>query len=409
MNFKMLRFITTVVLVFLSLMASAVGYSQGDTIDVAFTRGDTIFIQAEWFNPDSLTATTEDIDGRTVIKPGNSTSFCYTLDVDQKSVYDFYFVSSYITGDPYFFGYLNNENFGDSRAAKIVDVWSYSTPKTDWSASNLYRKYRSMTFNAGLNQLKFKVGGGSNKMYVDYFMLVPKQVYRVTDVPCVNIDTIQIEAEDYHPDSSIITDGNETIERFNDDYYIGNVRSSDWIVYPLNVGSQGGKFKVAYTYANPTGGNAWYRPYLNDAVDYWGHYNVKTVSAIGSWITTNSAVTIELLPGDNQIRIKLGYSGAQYIESITLIGTEVYGGVTTQIKSIEPTPLTISPNPVNNELRFLGNAISSASIYDFSGRELKSQSVISNMIDVSQLKSGVYLVSVTDESGAHSVQRFIKK
>lgn len=389
---------------------SVSAYDRPDTLDVAFSRGDTIFIEAEWYNPDSLTRATEELDGRTVVKPSNNDLFCYTLNVDHKSVYDFYFVSKYVEGDPYFFGFANSENYGDSRAVKTLDDWFYSVPRTDWgTGDNAYRNYRSMPLEQGYNNIKFHTNGGGDKMYVDYFILVPKQVYRVTEVPCLTVDTIKIEAEDYHPDHGKITAGKETVAKINDDYYVENTASGDTLVYLLNVGDQGGKFKVYYTYANPTGGNAWYRPYLNGSIERWGHYTAQEVSAIGSWVTAMSAKTIELLPGQNRLRFQLGYSGSQYIESITLVGTEIYGGTPTALDSDVANQLTVYPNPTTSSLYFSGETVVSATVFDFSGRQLLSQSVLANSLDVSSLSSGAYFINLTNEAGVQSVQRFVKQ
>ena len=62
--------------------------------------------------------------------------------------------------------------------------------------------------------------------------------------------------------------------------------------------------------------------------------------------------------------------------------------------------ITIYPNPVKNTLTFdTKETILKVEIYDISGRILSSNSVTENKIDVSQLKTGSYILKVITENG----------
>lgn len=72
--------------------------------------------------------------------------------------------------------------------------------------------------------------------------------------------------------------------------------------------------------------------------------------------------------------------------------------------------LSLYPNPVSNQLHFssTGQIIENVAIYNISGVLVKSISNITEAIDLSNLKTGSYLVKVTTDGGT-STQKIIKK
>lgn len=57
------------------------------------------------------------------------------------------------------------------------------------------------------------------------------------------------------------------------------------------------------------------------------------------------------------------------------------------------------PNPVNDRLYFSSKAIYSVEVYNILGSKVASQEVIENGVDMSELKSGIYLLKCKDVSG----------
>ncbi|WP_310560759.1 T9SS-dependent choice-of-anchor J family protein [Flavobacterium sp.] len=68
--------------------------------------------------------------------------------------------------------------------------------------------------------------------------------------------------------------------------------------------------------------------------------------------------------------------------------------------------LTVYPNPVRHELSFDGTGLEDAavSIYDLSGRQMRSEKLSATVINVSALSSGIYILKVGRRFG-----RFVKK
>ncbi|WP_136481998.1 T9SS type A sorting domain-containing protein [Cognatitamlana onchidii] len=68
----------------------------------------------------------------------------------------------------------------------------------------------------------------------------------------------------------------------------------------------------------------------------------------------------------------------------------------------------LSPNPTKNLLRIqTGEAIKSVQVLDLLGREVMSRTGVIDVIDVSSLKSALYLVRLTSEKGT-STRKFVK-
>jgi len=77
-----------------------------------------------------------------------------------------------------------------------------------------------------------------------------------------------------------------------------------------------------------------------------------------------------------------------------------FSDVTLSIIKFNDTEIFVYPNPVKSNLNFLGltNSVQ-ASVYDMTGR-LYFQKEVTNTLDVSSLKAGIYMVKIENESGS---------
>ncbi len=422
MKFKMLRCIAAVGMMLTGLSASA--YEQGDTVFVGSDTDTTVFLEAEWYDADSITINgassigvillNDYSDSDTSYLMNNNATLFYTLDVKgDGGTYDVVFSYRSKRFDRYGYIYidLDGVRHGQINAKNISNF----DGRNDWlssyqNVSEDARNYVSLTLTPGVHNIQFLVAGGSGNFYCDYFALVPR-VTKTTEVACTSYeDTVKIEAEFFDPDHalSLITPGYTTMCVRDYTTCVGNDKNADKLVFPLNVGGSGGTFKVEYVYAKlRSAQSARFRPYLDDAA-YWGMYNLEDTVTHGQWASYVSNNTQTLSVGSHTLTIQMDYSESHFLDYIRLIPMDL-PGVATSMESEIASPLTISPNPVLNDLKFSGNNVAFAKVFDFTGRQLMSQSVMQNSVDVSSLKNGVYLLEMTDESGARSVQRFMKK
>jgi len=78
--------------------------------------------------------------------------------------------------------------------------------------------------------------------------------------------------------------------------------------------------------------------------------------------------------------------------------TTLYNGGTLSTKSISNETFNTYPNPVNDRLYFASKDVSSVDIYSILGAKISSQSV-TDAVDMSNLKTGMYLVRFLDKNG----------
>ncbi len=84
-------------------------------------------------------------------------------------------------------------------------------------------------------------------------------------------------------------------------------------------------------------------------------------------------------------------------------------GTSSEIPSISKENYLIYPNPAVNSLYISGlNKLADVSIMDINGQMIYESQLQSNTVDVSSLRSGIYLISIKTMDG-NSVSRFIKK
>ncbi|MBK5212200.1 MAG: T9SS type A sorting domain-containing protein [Flavobacteriaceae bacterium] len=112
-------------------------------------------------------------------------------------------------------------------------------------------------------------------------------------------------------------------------------------------------------------------------------------------------------------------AGSNNIKMLTLTNQDnhqaIYGNQPLSVSEIENSKFSIHPNPVKNELFLNSNKKSEKlkiKIYNVEGKLLSNQTVELEMqtsINVSQLKSGSYFLSIENENGNRAINKFLKE
>ena len=111
------------------------------------------------------------------------------------------------------------------------------------------------------------------------------------------------------------------------------------------------------------------------------------------------------------IFFNFGKTGAQAGEQ-TYYWDDMYFGVTVGIQSLNAASnnLVVFPNPAEKTLYFNSKAtLSKVKIYNVVGTQIKEYSNVMQSVDVSDLKTGVYIIRFTDTNGETASVKFIKK
>jgi endonuclease I len=87
----------------------------------------------------------------------------------------------------------------------------------------------------------------------------------------------------------------------------------------------------------------------------------------------------------------------------------IWGSTTNTVDIKNNSRIIVYPNPVVNTLYIIGlRENDKVSIYNFQGNLIVSKQLIDNQIDVSNLKNGIYLIKIENESGIVT-RRFVKQ
>lgn len=166
------------------------------------------------------------------------------------------------------------------------------------------------------------------------------------------------------------------------------------LIYIFNEKNFGG-----FDYANADwSANKWYNMkveitedtityYLNDAVVYTGA-NTSKAKVNGMNFLHNN------------------YGGSAYYDNIKVNGRKL------AVNNVNKGKIAVYPNPVKNNLNFsLPNAqkIAKISIHNLVGQLVLNKELEQNTINLSTLKTGAYIVTVTDTKGVSYSSKFIKE
>lgn len=136
--------------------------------------------------------------------------------------------------------------------------------------------------------------------------------------------------------------------------------------------------------------------------------NKKVVTlALESAITAGDEVSIAYTPGDLALA-----SGEAVIAFDEAVANNAGGQGTSAIASANTFEFSIVPNPIQNEMTIFNHKqISEISIYNVLGSQIRNMKVNANSnvrIDVSDLEKGMYIISLSDNNGGKSTQKFLK-
>lgn len=165
-----------------------------------------------------------------------------------------------------------------------------------------------------------------------------------------------------------------------------------------------------------------------DVADYGASGNLTSSPCVfgtknldGGWIRVDLPLSALPYINDNNITQILlstpGASGAVVFTNATdpefaPVLDITYGPQSTGVYDVNPTnEISVYPNPFNDQLYIQNNFYNynSLQLFDLPGKLVLSSDLKSNILDVSQLPSGMYLLKFISYSGNTKVQRIIKR
>lgn len=211
-----------------------------------------------------------------------------------------------------------------------------------------------------------------------------------------------IQAENYNTMSGVQTEATtDTGGGLN----VGYADTGDWMAYYNINFPTSGNYVIEYRVASAVNG-ARLSSDLSAGTIQLGAVNVPNTGGWQNWQTISQTVNVNA--GTYNFGIYIQASGV----NLNWFRITKAGSALTAKSAAADTieSLSVYPNPTESELFFTAEVSGgSVKIIDTAGgATVSSQTVNNNSIDVSTLKSGIYLISV-EKNGIKTVRRFIKK
>ncbi|MDY0988405.1 glycosyl hydrolase family 18 protein [Flavobacterium sp. CFBP9031] len=212
-----------------------------------------------------------------------------------------------------------------------------------------------------------------------------------------------IQAENYNTMSGVQTEATtDTGGGLN----VGYCDTGDWMAYYNINFPTSGSYQIEYRVASAvTGGRL--SSDLNAGTIQLGAVNVPNTGGWQNWQTITQTVNVNAGTYNFGIYVQNTGFNINWFR-ITKSGSTAKSAPASTEQSI--ASLEIYPNPTESQL-FFSTEVSGGNVNVINtegGATVFSQTVNNNSIDVSTLKTGIYLISV-EKNGIKTVRRFIKK
>jgi hypothetical protein len=192
---------------------------------------------------------------------------------------------------------------------------------------------------------------------------------------------------------------------------VGYTDTGDWMAYNIINFPTTGSYLIEYRVASAVSGGK-VSSDLNGGTTLLGAVDVPNTGGWQNWQTVSQTVNVNAGTYNFGLYIQNTGMNINWIK-ITKVGAGL-AAKTSSAKTAEAEPvqtaLNVYPSPAENTLYFTTEVSGgTVSIVDSqSGVAILGQKINNNSVDVSRLKTGVYLI-IVEKDGQKTVKRFIKK
>jgi hypothetical protein len=215
-----------------------------------------------------------------------------------------------------------------------------------------------------------------------------------------------IQAEDYTYMAGIQTEATTDAGGGLD---VGYIEAGDWMSYNVTIPVTG-TYRVIYRVASANTGTT-LRLEKDAGATQLGTVTIPNTGGWQNW--TNVAQNVTLPAGTYAIGIATSTGGFN-INYLTItdnlsarLATQT---IQQQLTAAENSALTVSPNPVRNQLYLKGyEKVQTLAVYDLNGRELLKVTKPGNTINIQSLNTGVYVVKLSQTDNSVKTVKIVKQ
>ncbi len=185
---------------------------------------------------------------------------------------------------------------------------------------------------------------------------------------------------------------------------VGWIDAGDWMSYPVNI-PVAGTYEVSYRVASPNA-NTTLRLEKDAGTTQLGTVTIPNTGGWQNWSSVSHTVTLPAGAYDIGIATSTGGFNLNYL-TITNASSGKIAMMQQQVA--DDKTLVLSPNPVKDQLNIRGNdKVKTLSIYDITGREIKRVKNPGNVVSVSSLTPGLYIVVIDRKDGTQKQVKILK-
>jgi hypothetical protein len=218
--------------------------------------------------------------------------------------------------------------------------------------------------------------------------------------------SIKIEAENYNYMSGVQT---ETTTDAGGGLNVAYIDAGDWMSYEVTIPSTG-SYVVDYRVASTSSGNT-LRLEKDAGATQLG---TVTIPNTGGWqVWSDVSHTVSLPAGTYSIGVATatGNFNLNYLTITSTSGAKIAAlAATTPVTADTHTTVTLSPNPVSNQLYIRNNdKVRSLTVYDISGHAIMQTTNPGTNINVTSLVPGVYIIKIDRKDGTQKTVKILKQ
>jgi hypothetical protein len=190
---------------------------------------------------------------------------------------------------------------------------------------------------------------------------------------------------------------------------VGYIEAGDWMSYNVSI-PVAGTYRIIYRVASANTG-ATLRLEKDAGATQLGSVTIPNTGGWQNW--TNVAHNVTLPAGTYSIGIATSTGGFN-INYLTItdnlsarLATQ---NIQQQLAAAENSALTLSPNPVRNQLYLKGSEkVQTLTVYDLKGQELMKVNKPGNSINIQSLNAGVYIIKLTRTDNSLKIIKIVKQ
>ncbi|PSL28239.1 beta-1,3-glucanase family protein [Chitinophaga ginsengisoli] len=214
--------------------------------------------------------------------------------------------------------------------------------------------------------------------------------------------SIVIQAESYNYMSGVDV---ETTTDAGGGQNVGWIDANDWMSYAVNIPATG-TYRVSYRVASPNS-NMSLRLEKDAGATQLGSVVIPNTGGWQNW--TDVSHTVSLPAGSYNIGIATSTGGFN-LNYLTITNVSSARVAVQQKLAVEEPTVTLSPNPVKDQLSIRGSdKVSTLRVYDISGREVMRVKNPGSTISVSSLQAGVHVVVIERKDGSQKQVKILKQ